>query len=199
MRYILDNSGYVQEFGSHFMTCDNKKCNEYKGNVPSGYASIEEWLLKANIRAYKITNGQLVYDSAKDSELQKKWNTEAENSKVSNYISSKGSNSNGSWIKYVDGTMEITQRYKATFSSVVEWGSMYAYSITNIKNYPQTFKELPTVNVTLSVDHINGWLSTNVETGVESTSRPCGYQFIRPTERTPENTYLNVTAKGRWK
>lgn len=199
MRYILDDYGYVQEFGSHLMTCNNKTCTEYKGSVPSGYSSIEEWLLKANIRAYKITNGQLVYDSAKNSELQTKWTLETENSKISNYISSKGSNSNGEWIKYVDGTMETSQRYKCTFAEVTEWGDMFAYSITNIKNYPQTFKELPVVSVTMSVDHINGWLCTNVETGQETTSRPCGYQFVRPTKRTPENTYLHIIAKGKWK
>lgn len=196
MRYELDSSGYISKV---FFGCKSGKCTAYSGTVPSGYSSLVDWSNRANIRAYKIVSGNLTYDSARDTTLKNQWNTEVENSKISNYISSQGSNSNGSWIKYVDGTMETRQRYKASFDSVVEWGSMFAYSINNIKNYPQTFIELPTVSVTLSVDHINGWVCTNVETGVESTSRPCGYQFVRPTKKTPENTYLNIIAKGKWK
>lgn len=200
MRYILDDLGYIEEiiFGG-IIECKNKTCTEYTGEVPSGYNTLLEWCETANIRAFKVVDGQLVYDADKDAELQALWPDEAEYAKTDNYISSLGSNSNGEWIKYVDGTMETRQRYKAKFDAVTEWGSMFAYSINNIKNYPQTFIELPTVSVTLSVDHINGWLCTNVETGVESTSRPCGYQFVRPTKKTPENTYLNIIAKGRWK
>lgn len=203
MRYELGNDGYISKV---FFGCYSGTCTEYvlvekggKGTIPEGYETLEEWAETANIRAYKIEEGNLHYDLEKDVELQKQWAAEAEESKVSNYISSKGSNSNGSWIKYVDGTMEVTQRYKAEFDEVVEWGSMFAYSINNIKNYPQTFKELPTVSVTLSVSKINGLLCTNVETGVESTSRPCGYQLVRPTEKALEDTYINVIAKGKWK
>jgi hypothetical protein len=199
MRYILDSEGYVKLCSKTEIACDNDTCTAYEGDVPEGYESIEEWVLNANINAYQVIDGQLVYDADKDAKLQEKWVLEDTEAKSKYYIDSKGSNSNGEWIKYIDGTMETRQRYKASFADVSEWGSMFAYSITNIKNYPQTFNELPTVSVTLSVDHINGWLCTNVETGQESTSRPCGYQFVRPTERTPENTYLNIIAKGRWK
>ena len=197
MRYELGSDGYISKV---FFGCHSGSCTLYEGTIPSGYKTLVEWSEKANIRAYKITNGNLVYDSAKNTALQTQWNTEETNAKTSNYISSKGSNSNGNWIKYVDGTMVTYQRYKATLSSTPdEWGSLYAYSITNIKNYPQTFKELPTLSVTLSATGKNGWLCTNVETGEETTSKPCGYQLIRPTKTTLENVYLNVVAYGRWK
>ena len=199
MRYILDDYGYIEAFGSHLMVCDNKTCTEFIGEVPEGYETIEEWLLLANIRAYKIEEDELVYDADKDAELQEKWALEDTEAKSKYYIDSKGSNTNGDWIKYVDGTMETIQRYKASFDSAVEWGSMFAYSIKNIKNYPQTFIDLPVVSVTMSVSKKNGWLCTNVETGQESTSRPCGYQLVRPTETTLEDTYLHIIAKGRWK
>ena len=200
MRYILDDLGYIEEiiFGG-IIECKNKTCTEYTGEVPSGYNTLLEWCEKANIRAFKVVDGQLVYDADKDAELQALWPNEAEYAKTDNYISSLGSNSNGEWIKYVDGTMETRQRYKAKFDAVTEWGKMYAYSINNIKNYPQTFIDLPVVSVTMSVSKKNGWLCTNVETGQESTSRPCGYQLVRPTETTLEDTYLHIIAKGRWK
>ena len=196
MRYELDSSGYISKV---FFGCKSGNCTAYSGSIPSGYKSLVDWSNRANIRAYKIVNGNLTYYSARDTELKTLWNTEAENSKVDNYISSKGSNSNGEWIKYVDGTMETIQRYRVYFDDPVEWGSMYAYSINNIKNYPQTFKEIPTVSVTLSVMTKNGWLCTNVETGQESTSRPCGYQLVRPTKVELGYTYIHVIAKGRWK
>ncbi len=196
MRYELDSSGYISKV---FFGCTSGNCAAYSGTVPSGYPSLQRWADTANIRAYKIVNGNLTYYSARDNELKALWNTEAEESKKDNYISSKGNNSNGHWIKYADGTMICYQRYKLTFAAAEEWGSMYAYSITNIKNYPATFNELPAVSATLSARGKNGWLCTNVETGTESTSRPCGYQVVRPTKTTLEDMWLQVIAVGRWK
>jgi hypothetical protein len=73
MKYILDNSGYVESASCNPISCDDKVSQEYKGSIPSGYSSLDEWILNANIRAYKITSGNLVYDSARDAELTAKW------------------------------------------------------------------------------------------------------------------------------
>lgn len=80
MRYILDNTGYVEEvvFGA-VVICNNKSCTEYIGSIPEGYTSLEEWADTANIRAYKIVSGNLVYDSTRDAELQALWKTESTN------------------------------------------------------------------------------------------------------------------------
>jgi hypothetical protein len=59
--YILDDLGYIQEFSSNHISCNNKNCIEYKGTIPSGYSSLEEWAINANIRAYKIVNGKDVF------------------------------------------------------------------------------------------------------------------------------------------
>lgn len=196
MRYELDVDGFIYKV---FFGCGSGYCTAYTGSVPSGYSSLEQWADTANIRAYYLVNGNLTFSEARDYELKYLWSVEEENSKISNYIYQEGANSNGRWIKYVDGTMVTIQRYNVHFSEPTEWGSMYAYSIWNIMNYPQTFVELPTVSVTLSANDVNGWLCTNVETGVESTSRPCGYQLVRPTKKTLGATYIHVVAWGRWK
>lgn len=73
MRYILDSSGYVESVSCTPFNCHDKSCTEYKGSIPSGYDTLQEWATTANIRAYKITNNNLVYDSAKDAELQAEW------------------------------------------------------------------------------------------------------------------------------
>lgn len=61
MRYILDDEGYVKVCSKTEIVCESKTCTEYTGNVPDGYSSIEEWATNANIREYKIVDGQLVH------------------------------------------------------------------------------------------------------------------------------------------
>ena len=73
MRYILDSSGYIESVSCTPFNCHDKSCTEYKGSIPSGYDTLQEWATTANIRAYKITNNNLVYDVAKDEALQAEW------------------------------------------------------------------------------------------------------------------------------
>jgi hypothetical protein len=73
MKYILDSSGYVENASCNPISCDDKVSQEYTGTIPSGYDSLDDWILNANIRAYKITNGNLVYDAARDEALQAEW------------------------------------------------------------------------------------------------------------------------------
>lgn len=69
MRYILDDDGYVKYCSETEMTCENKSCTLYEGAIPSGYSSIKEWATKARITAYKIVDGNLVYDSTRNAEI----------------------------------------------------------------------------------------------------------------------------------
>lgn len=75
MRYILDDNGYVESVSCNHIECDFKGCTEYKGLIPLGYYSLEEWATKGNIRAYKIVDGTFTYDSdraaAIESEMRK--------------------------------------------------------------------------------------------------------------------------------
>jgi hypothetical protein len=74
MFYILDDSGYIEATSSHFIECKNKTCTEYKGTIPSGYDSLDDWVLNANIRAYKIdSSGNLVFDAGRDATLKTQW------------------------------------------------------------------------------------------------------------------------------
>lgn len=73
MRYILNNSGYVEEVSNYEIVCNNNTCTEYTGTIPEGYETLEEWALNANVRAYKIVDGNLTYDSEEDTRLQNEW------------------------------------------------------------------------------------------------------------------------------
>lgn len=82
MRYILDDSGYIDSVSCTPFNCKDKSCQEYTGTIPSGYDTLQEWAQNANIRAYKIVSGNLVYDAAKDAELNAKW---AKAGQIENY------------------------------------------------------------------------------------------------------------------
>ena len=73
MRYILDDSGYIYSVSCNPIECNNKGCTGYTGSVPEGYDSIELWATTANIRAYKIVNGNLTYDADRAAALEAEW------------------------------------------------------------------------------------------------------------------------------
>lgn len=74
MRYILDSEGYIHSVSCSHIECDTTG-TEYTGSVPEGYDSIEIWATTANIRAYKIVDGNLVYDADKAAALEAEWAT----------------------------------------------------------------------------------------------------------------------------
>lgn len=74
MRYILNNEGYIETISfNNKITCNDKSCTEYTGTIPDGYTSLVEWAENANIRAYKLEDGNLVFNSFKNDELNYEW------------------------------------------------------------------------------------------------------------------------------
>lgn len=81
MRYILNDEGYIYNvsFGAEIQ-CDLGTCTEYKGKVPDGYSSIEEWHDEEidKLNAWKIVDGNLVFDENRCYKLQIKYEQELE-------------------------------------------------------------------------------------------------------------------------
>lgn len=73
MRYVLDNEGYVYEvsLGADII-CDLGNCVEYTGKIPSGYSTIDEWIIEETpkLNAWKIVEGNLVFDEDRAAELE---------------------------------------------------------------------------------------------------------------------------------
>ena len=70
LRYKLDWNGYVSAvaFGCYL---DN--CAEYKGEIPIGYSSLDEWATNACVNAYYLdSSGNLVIDYEKLAEIKRK-------------------------------------------------------------------------------------------------------------------------------
>lgn len=84
MRYILNNEGYIYDvsFGAE-IECDLGTCTLYNGEVPNDYKTIDEWFDKEidRLNAWKIVDGNLVFDSAKEDELIKQYEKELEDHK----------------------------------------------------------------------------------------------------------------------
>ena len=80
LRYILNSDGYIchASIGA-LVVCDLGECTEYTGDIPEGYETIEEWYDEEleRLNAWKIVEGNLVYDENKYNELQRQYEKES--------------------------------------------------------------------------------------------------------------------------
>lgn len=118
------------------------------------------------------------------------------NNKIDGIVES-GSNANGYYIKYKDGTMICTKSEPIEIlqSQWVAWGSMQNVGGVSVGSWPNTFYSTPIVNATISGD--SAWL----EKITNFTTTSCGtVGFVRPNNpgRTT-NFNVQIVAIGRWK
>ena len=108
-----------------------------------------------------------------------------------------GSNANGSWIKFADGTMICTK--KITFTNVViddAWGAVYSSINTfNFGDYAQEFIEIPNVSITLA-----DGATCFCESFSGRTTKSIGSTWLcKPTTEAGGNMTFDIIAIGRWK
>ena len=108
-----------------------------------------------------------------------------------------GSNANGSWIKFADGTMICTK--KVRFTNVVintAWGSFYeTASKLNFGDYAQEFIGIPNVCITLADGS-----TCYCETFSGRTTKSIGSTWLcKPTTENGGNMTFDIIAIGRWK
>lgn len=111
-----------------------------------------------------------------------------------------GSNDNGKWIKYADGTMIITQEYVvATATTSVTMGSLKRIGIKIPPDFPIAFIEPPNVQITLFHCWL-GWL-LGIEGEPTATNATGGnYIPMASAEKTTiENIKVQILAIGKWK
>ena len=123
-----------------------------------------------------------------------------------NSVVESGSNNNGSWIKFADGTMicKFTQIINVAVNTA--WGSLYGGKCS-LHDYPQEFIDIPETNLTLVANNTAdggnyaGWIGTNGGTDdIRPTNKNFGeFDILRPT--TTNNGYykVQVIAIGKWK
>lgn len=171
MRYILDDLGYIEEvsFGAEII-CNDKSCIEYTGEVPDGYESLLEWSINANIRAYKIVDGNLVYDPNRCSILETQFEKEAEDNR---YVCHKEISNITNLVK--SDTVDSYKRSTTDLLGLLEVTDSNKYASEYIK---LVAKENLTGSVTLKFN--NGNLLTN-----DATSKTeSGISFVVNADRS---------------
>lgn len=111
------------------------------------------------------------------------------------YIVESGSNSNGNWIKYSDGTMICWGYYeKENIAINRTFGSLYECQSFNLGDFSQNFAEIPRVTIT-KLGTVCAWIESldNVTRSSLGTAN-----WVRPTAGTYTLSY-SYTAIGRWK
>ena len=107
-----------------------------------------------------------------------------------------GSNANGYYVKYNDGTMICTKSVGNTTDTVSSWGALYDTSF-DAGNWAETFISTPIVNATIV--SASGFVE-----GIRNTSTTAvgSITIARPTNISSANPWavtLNVIGIGRWK
>lgn len=130
------------------------------------------------------TVGQVLVKNS-DTDYDTAWST----------IIESGSNDNGSWIKYSDGTMIC---YKSTgwidMNITTSWGSLYEGNIS-VGNFPAEFIETPTISVT---PFGSGMLIEQGGTDASKTSWG-NITCVRPNSVENVKARFHLIAIGKWK
>lgn len=113
-------------------------------------------------------------------------------------------NYNYAW-KFPDGRLICFQKYHYSSQNMSSaWGVCYSSGsgVMTPVAYAVPFIAVPAVTATLSPesgDNINCWLSTGVESGVSSKTKPAAYQCVRPTSASGAAGNIIIVAYGFWK
>ena len=103
-----------------------------------------------------------------------------------------GSNSNGSWVKFPDGTLICTKRIThASVPITTTSGGVYMSNTYTMGGFAYEFTGNP--NITLSISE-----STTYSCWLNASAAGT-YAFIRGTSGTATNVIVNIHAIGRWK
>ena len=117
-----------------------------------------------------------------------------------NGIVESGSNANGTWTKWADGTMIVNKTIRGTANITSAWGSLFISQEINLGNYPVAFIERPTVVVSPQTQTGTQYmLAGQGGSGYGTETNAGNVALIRPNSRTSVAYVLDIIAKGKWK
>ena len=124
MRYELDEENYIYKV---YFGCASGSCKGYTGIIPDGYETLAEWAENENIRAYKIVEGNLVYDNKKAAEIEAQCEIEAQNNACATvgYVNDKFQQPNKLIVDELANTIEG--------STLIQISDSGDYDISNLK------------------------------------------------------------------
>lgn len=111
------------------------------------------------------------------------------------YIVESGSNDNGSWIKYSDGTMICRNKKTFNIAANVAYGALFKTEEIDFPNFPVAFKDVP--DISCFCIGVNTALLANWNA---STKEKIGSLIgIRPVSTNAQDYIISYIAIGRWK
>lgn len=109
---------------------------------------------------------------------------------------SSGSNSNGKWVRFIDGTQICTKLITAIASFTTAFGSWYETpNVVSFGNWP-----VPFINddIVITATVVNR--ACVVEALMSYSATSAGHSYLmRPTNSTDQDVRINLIAIGRWK
>lgn len=140
-----------------------------------------------------INSGSEVVDSLEGNETNK-----APSVKAVNGIIESGSNTNGNWTKFADGTLIITQKVEITNMPIAtSWGSWYMTDRgINPPDFPVNFIEKPCVSLSFGSTTSTAIVALADDTYVNNAG---GFRLFRGNTSTGTSGIIFITAIGRWK
>ena len=140
-----------------------------------------------------------------ENQIHDSYSTSATDTYSCNYINGiveSGSNANGSWTKWADGTMIINKTVLGTANITNAWGSLYISSEINLGDFPVAFIEMPTIVVSPQTQTGTQYMlvgNGGSGSGYGTETNAGNVALVRPNSRTDVAYRLEVIAKGKWK
>lgn len=207
MRYKIDENGYISDV---FFNCHSGSCQEYTGNIPNGFESLEDWAENANIRAFKIVDGNLVYDPNRCSILEAQFEKEAEDNRyvchkeISNITNLVKSDSVDSYKRSTTGLaniLEVTDsnKYTSDFIKLIAKETLTG-SVTlkfnngNLLTNDATFKTESGISFVVNADRsisVRGTATEDVEFNIGGTNTS-----TKPILALKKNTNYYLSSNG---
>lgn len=115
------------------------------------------------------------------------------------YIVESGSNDNGRWIKYSDGSMICYGSKDVTFDCSQAWGNLFIGRYESYISFSQEFIDIPLLQIhTRSTTNASSWLISYDKTTV-SKSNFYEVDIARATANSSVPITIIFIAIGRWK
>ena len=103
-------------------------------------------------------------------------------------------NTNGTYIKYADGTMICYNTVSHENVSITStWGSFYESALLSLGDYAKPFTSVPTLVLT---SHLPNFIE---KYGNDSKTSPGGFYACKPKSTSSENVRVSYIAIGKWK
>lgn len=110
-------------------------------------------------------------------------------------IPESGSNNNGEYVKFPDGTMICTKTVSGTNAITTPFGSWYESAEIDLGAWPQTFAEIP---LAVSVSNVT-YLAMPEAIKNTTTSNVGQTYLMRPNSVPSQSWQLKIMAIGKWK